>query len=361
MHLLYCQTKAETLVSIGDPLQLQPYRSRDLRQFPRYNLVPLADHLEYHASYAVVQLTTVYRSHPEIVRAVSYATYEIMDEPLATPITAEERANITNSFVPLACKNYPILLVQCQGESVVQATYSRCNATQCDVAVEILKQIGRLTNNLSIVITAYYTGDVTYIRGKIDEERTLPGLKDYYSSFSNIEVTTVNAYIGGEAQVNILVTDVTQPNEAENQDEDARDDEWLEFETPTFIFDNQIGTVAISRASDLLIVIGHMDYIASQIVPEGEVYRDTPGQVLTRFLHHVAERAPVLNYSHYLQRIKDASAQDLTRYDQDGVIREPNINRGIIQTCQLNEDHEWYAKLRLERRGRGQVSAPRRA
>ena len=47
-HLLYCQTKAETLVSIGDPLQLKPYRSRDLRQFPRYNVIPLADHLKYH-------------------------------------------------------------------------------------------------------------------------------------------------------------------------------------------------------------------------------------------------------------------------------------------------------------------------
>ena len=100
MHLLYCQTKAETLVSIGDPLQLQPYRSRNLRQFPRYNVIPLADHLEYHAPYAVVQLTTVYRSHPEIVKAISYAAYEIMDEPLDSPITAEERANITNSHVP---------------------------------------------------------------------------------------------------------------------------------------------------------------------------------------------------------------------------------------------------------------------
>ena len=104
-----------------------------------------------------------------------------------------------------------------------------------------------------------------------------------------------------------------------------------------------------------------MDYLASQTMPEGELQRDTPGQVLTRFLHHVTERAPVLNYSHYLQRIKDASPQDLTRYDPNGVIREPNVNRGIIQTCQLNEDHEWYTKLRLERHGRGQISAPRRA
>ena len=214
---------------------------------------------------------------------------------------------------------------------------------------------------MSVAITSYYTGDVKYIRAKIEEERTLPGLWDYYNSFSNIEITTVNAYIGGEAQVNILVTDVTRPNEVENQDEDNRDDEWLEFETPTFIFDNQIGTVAISRASDLLIVIGHIDYLTSQEIPEGEVQRSAPGQVLTRFLHHVAERAPVLNYSPYLQRIKDASPRDLTRYDSNGIIREPNINRGIIQTCRLNEDHEWYAKLRLERHGRGQISAPRRA
>ena len=324
-------------------------------------MIPLSDHLEYHAPYAVVQLTTVYRSHPEIVKAVSYAAYEITDDPLDTPITAEERANITDSLVPLACKNYPILLIQCQGESVVQATYSRCNATQCDVAVELLKQIGRLTSNLTIAITAYYTGDVKYIRGKIDEERTLPGMREHYSSFSNIEITTVNAYIGGEAQINILVTNVNQPSEAENQEEDARDDEWLEFETPTFIFDNHIGTVAISRASDLLIVIGHMDYLISQEIPEGEAQRETPGQVLTRFLHYVAEQAPVLNYSPYLQRIKDANQQQPTHYDPEGVIQEPNVNRGIIQTCQLNADHEWYAKLRLDRRGRGQIPAPRRA
>ena len=124
-HLLYCQTKAETLVSIGDPLQLHPYRSRDLRQFPRHNVIPLADHLEYHAPFAVVQLTTVNRSHPEIVKAVSFAAYEIFGDVLDTSITAEERANITGSLVPLAHKDYPILLIQCTGESVVQATYSR--------------------------------------------------------------------------------------------------------------------------------------------------------------------------------------------------------------------------------------------
>ena len=369
MHLLYCQTKAETLVSIGDPLQLQPYRSRNLRQFPRYNVIPLADHLEYHAPYAVVQLTTVYRSHPEIVKAVSYATYEITDEPLDTPITAEERANITNSLVPLACKNYPILLVQCQGESVVQATYFRCNATQCDVAVEILKQIGRLTNNLSVVITAYYTGDVKYIRAKIEEERTLPRLKENYNSFSNIEVTTVNAYIGGEAQVNILVTNVTQPNP--DRDEEDRENDWLEFETPVFIFDNYVGTVAISRGSDLVIVIGQMDYLTS-ISPEPQVQEQDqpdqeaaeqgptlqPGQVLSRFLHFAADRAPVLNYSHYLQRIKDASQQSLTRYDPQGIIQEPTANRGIVQTCQLNNHCSWYDRLNLNRPGKGTVPAP---
>ena len=102
-----------------------------------------------------------------------------------------------------------------------------------------------------------------------------------------------------------------------------------------------------------------MDYLTSRETPEEEIQREIPGQVLTRFLHYVAEQAPVLNYSHYLQRIKDACPQDPTKYDPEGAIREPNVNRGIIQTCQLNTTHEWYAKLRLDRRGRGQIPAPR--
>ena len=105
-----------------------------------------------------------------------------------------------------------------------------------------------------------------------------------------------------------------------------------------------------------------MDYLTSQEMPEeGPIQREVPGQVLTRFLHYVAEQAPVLNYSYYLLKIKDACPQDPTKYDPEGVIREPNVNRGIIQTCQQNTTHEWYAKLRLDRSGRGQVPAPRGA
>ena len=122
----------------------------------------------------------------------------------------------------------------------------------------------------------------------------------------------MNAYIGSEAQFNILVTNVTQPNT--DREEEDRDNEWLEFETPAFIFDNHIGTVAISRGSNLFIVIGQMDYLTSLDITEQNL-RSEPGQVLTRFLHHVAEQAPVLNYSHYLQRIKDVSPLSQTHYD----------------------------------------------
>ena len=45
VHMLYCQTKAETLVTLGNRNQLQPYRSRDLREFPRHNVISIADQL----------------------------------------------------------------------------------------------------------------------------------------------------------------------------------------------------------------------------------------------------------------------------------------------------------------------------
>ena len=86
-----------------------------------------------------------------------------------------------------------------------------------------------------------------------------------------------------------------------------------------------------------------------------------PGQVLSRFLHFAADRAPVLNYSHYLQRIKDASPQSQTRYDPQGIIQEPTANRVMVQTCQLNNHSEWYTRLNLNRPGRGILPAPQGA
>ena len=61
VHMLYCQTKAETLVTLGDRNQLQPYRSRDLREFPRHNIISIADRLvEYRPNLTNVKLRYVY-------------------------------------------------------------------------------------------------------------------------------------------------------------------------------------------------------------------------------------------------------------------------------------------------------------
>ena len=77
VHMLYCRTKAETLVTLGDRNQLQPYRSRDLREFPRHNIISIADQLvEYRPNLTNVKLRYVYRSHPAIVEAISDAAYE---------------------------------------------------------------------------------------------------------------------------------------------------------------------------------------------------------------------------------------------------------------------------------------------
>ena len=294
-----------------------------------------------------------YRSHPEIVKAVSYAAYEQNETSikLTTPVQPHERANITNSLVPLSHKDYPILLLQCIGESTVQASYSRCNVTQCDLAVEIVKHIGRLTSNLSIAITSYYSGDTKYVQAKIDEESSLADLSAFYESFSNIEISTVSAYIGGEAQINILITDVTQRRIIENEDD--IDDNWLQLELPEFIFEDRIATVAISRGTDLTIVIGHMDYLTSRTEAEASAGRGgTPGTVLPKFLRYAAQRAPVLNYTHYLTRIQSATEQRPTQYDPQGIIREPDNRRGIVQTCALNNSSDWYNKLDLNRPGR---------
>ena len=58
--------------------------------------------------------------------------------------------------------------------------------------------------------------------------------------------------------------------------------------------------------------------------------RGLPGTVLPKFLRYAAQRALVLNYTHYLTRIQNATEQIPNRHDPQAIIQEPDNRRGIV-------------------------------
>ena len=249
-------------------------------------------------------------------------------------MTADQRAKITNSYVPLAKKDYPIVLINYPGESVILANWSRCNKAQCDFTLSILRSIGTLVQNLTAAITTYYSGDTDYLYAKMEDDKRNANLRLQYDYFHSIEITTVSAFIGGEADINIIVTDVN--GQRPNVDEE---EESIQLEAPAFIFEDHIGTVAISRGIHAIIVVGNMDYLASE-----------PGSVLTKFIQHATTRAPILNGVVYQQMIQQCGP-GRQMYDNEGYMRGL-VNypgRSIIARCEQNQNAEWYTKLGIRR------------
>ena len=84
-HSLLSLAQLESLISIGDTHQLSPFRSIELRKFPKFNSCSLANHPISHALPLSTNMFQVYRSHPEIVQTLSYAASTfLLPSPLKT-------------------------------------------------------------------------------------------------------------------------------------------------------------------------------------------------------------------------------------------------------------------------------------
>ena len=191
--------------SFGDVTQLYPHRHPDLRRFPKYNSCSLAFHLLSHAQPLTINMFQVYRSHPAIVEAFSFAAY---DNQLKTTILLPDRTKLTQSLFPLIRQQYPIVLCDLRGQCVKLPTKSRRNVTQCTFVINLVKHLGRLAKKLKVTVTTYYSGDYRYIKQKLQSE--LHGSTTLFDLqlLQSLDVSTVNAFIGGETDVQILVTGV---------------------------------------------------------------------------------------------------------------------------------------------------------
>ena len=92
----------------------------------------------------------------------------------------------------------------------------------------------------------------------MEDDKRNANLRHQYDYFHSIEITTVTAFIGGKADINIIVTDVNGPHHDVPEEEEV-----LQLEPNAFIHENHIDTVAISRGIHKIFVIGNMDYLAS--------------------------------------------------------------------------------------------------
>ena len=108
--------------------------------------------------------------------------------------------------------------------------------------------------NLIAAITTYYSGDTDYLYAKMEDDKRNANLRHQYDYFHFIEITTVTAFIVGEADINIIVTDVNRPHHDMPEEEEI-----LQLEPNAFIHENHIRTVAISRGIHATFVIGNMD------------------------------------------------------------------------------------------------------
>ena len=70
------------------------------------------------------------------------------------------------------------------------------------------QHLGRLAKKLKVTVTTYYSGDYRYIKQKLQSELHGGTALFDLQLLQSLDAATVNAFIGGETDVQILVTGV---------------------------------------------------------------------------------------------------------------------------------------------------------
>ena len=215
------------------------------------------------------------------------------------------------------------MLIDCKGKSVKLPTYSRRNKTQCLFTIKFVQQLSRHCPKLRICVTTFYKGDFIHLKQELYNE--LQGDQNTldFRRLQTLDVSTVSAYIGGETDVQILVTGADGPatRPAHNETDE------LDQEPDEFIFDNQIATVALSRGAHALFIVGDMQYLSSQ--------RES---VMSKFLTYNELNVPALQPEEYLHLITRTDASNIPEYNQDGYLIATEY---LISNTDFNKMSRW--------------------
>ena len=297
MNIMGSRMPLKTVFITGDPEQLEPFRPPVLKGCPDYGYSSIAQHLERYAPETTkVQLNIEYRSHPQITRCVSKATYNGL---LMPGTTEDERQALTGTLFPLAREKYPIVLIHSPEPHVagIEGQTTLHNPKHDELAVAIIKHLAASVKDLRIVVECYYSGDVREIAAECNRRwRNSPA---EVSTQLSVEVRTVNAIIGQEADIIILVTGRTEGLEV------AED----------FVLQPRLATVAVSRPKHGLFIIGNMDYLTVQ-----------EGGVMKRFVEASLEEAPIVDGPKYLKYL-GARPQEWPQS-----IKSPQLDYYLIST-----------------------------
>uniref|UniRef100_A0A915LR72 Uncharacterized protein n=1 Tax=Meloidogyne javanica TaxID=6303 RepID=A0A915LR72_MELJA len=215
----------EKILITGDKFQIGTH----LQDLPKslhdgFGLDSIVPQLLISPSVHQTRLSVCYRMHPLLVQCVSYAAYEIHNEPLEPGRSADERALLTNSRFPLPIQSCPIVLINVVG------------SCRQDVVSHSLTNDLQTTSVVKLVSSLY-----EYISPEVEFEKL-----GY-----NVLTVSVDGYQSMEADLIVLVTTRSHSNDSNLAD------------SSEFFSDENRSTVALSRSKHGLFLVGDIELLKS--------------------------------------------------------------------------------------------------
>uniref|UniRef100_A0A914DCD3 DNA2/NAM7 helicase-like C-terminal domain-containing protein n=1 Tax=Acrobeloides nanus TaxID=290746 RepID=A0A914DCD3_9BILA len=206
-------------------------------------------------SAAEIVLNMAYQCHLGIVEFYQPG----FEEEFVCAVTSEERNLLNRNGICMPDPERPIMFVDTQEKSTSSNSLYRTNVHQQKLAYDLVKSLrSKITENFSIAVVCYYTSTANEIRRIMIEENggLLPGIKTQSAEelFKNREITvsTVDKFIGKEADICVVVTTRSVDYDDEGTDE---------F---THVLHNERWNVAASRVSQGLFIVGDKRILLSK-------------------------------------------------------------------------------------------------
>nr|CAD2197872.1 unnamed protein product [Meloidogyne enterolobii] len=230
----------EKILITGDKFQIGTH----LQDLPKslhdgFGLDSIVPQLLILPSVHQTRLSVCYRMHPLLVLCVSYAAYEIHNEPLEPGRSADERALLTNSRFPLPMQSCPIVLLNVVGscrQDVV--SHSLTNDLQTTSVVTLVSSLYEyISPEVNVVVICLYLFQKECLQIEFE--------KLGY----NVLTVSVDGYQSMEADLIILVT--TRSHSTDSNSTDSSE----------FFSDENRSTVALSRSKHGLFLVGDIELL----------------------------------------------------------------------------------------------------
>ncbi|KAI1695372.1 AAA domain-containing protein [Ditylenchus destructor] len=217
---------------LGDDKQLPPFTAFHTGLTP-FGLESPLKHIIDRGITKVHVLRENMRSHPEITKFCSKLLY---NGQIVPGVTAEDKSHVIRAGkgFPLVTQNYPLLLIHSSCRDQPWEGASRVNWGQQDLALKMATACHTHSHCQVMIITPY-------LSAKHEMQKFLT--ENAYSR-DQIGVSTIEGFQGEQAAIIIFVTIRTEPDR-----------------NPSFVLDQfRLGT-AITRPTELLIIIGDCNYL----------------------------------------------------------------------------------------------------